>query len=154
MQHKIQRYDAGSFIINIDSYRDGVLTGGFYHPLQCETGQFQSLMQLLLKIEQMMDDSDGPQSFHMMRTFMHPYLRDMDSAEVCFPRAGKLATFSLHIMFRRNASWQGSVTWMEEGETQNFRSALELITLMNSAIVAKQMSPPVFAEPEPIAGMG
>ena len=139
MQQKVQRYDAGSFVLNIDSYHNGELTGRYYHPQQGETGQFQSLMQLLLEIERCMDEIDGPQSFQAMRTFFAPYLMALDSSGVYSPQPGKVATFCLHIRYRRNASWQGTVIWLDEGESCNFRSVLELVTLINSAIESKEM---------------
>jgi hypothetical protein len=43
-------------------------------------------------------------------------------------------TFIIKILDRQNASWQGSVTWAEEGRTQNFRSALELLKLIDGAL--------------------
>jgi hypothetical protein len=43
-------------------------------------------------------------------------------------------TFIIKILDRQNASWQGSVTWVEEGKTQNFRSALELLKLIDGAL--------------------
>jgi hypothetical protein len=39
----------------------------------------------------------------------------------------------VHIKFRQNASWQGSITWVEKEKTQNFRSALEMLKLMDEA---------------------
>ena len=47
---------------------------------------------------------------------------------------GKLATFSLSILFRQNATWQGTVAWLEGGKSQSFRSVLELVFLMDSAL--------------------
>ena len=44
------------------------------------------------------------------------------------------ATFVVRITQCDNASWQGSVTWADKNETQNFRSALELIKLMDSVV--------------------
>ena len=38
----------------------------------------------------------------------------------------KTETFILNIYNRQNATWQGSVTWVEKKEKQQFRSALEL----------------------------
>ena len=35
---------------------------------------------------------------------------------------------------RQNATWQGSVTWVEKKEKQQFRSALELLKLIESAL--------------------
>ena len=42
--------------------------------------------------------------------------------------------FVITITHRQNATWQGSVTWVEENRTQSFRSALELLRLMDSAV--------------------
>lgn len=44
------------------------------------------------------------------------------------------ATFVVRIHFRRNSTWQGTITWTDSKRTQNFRSALELIRLMDSAL--------------------
>lgn len=43
------------------------------------------------------------------------------------------ATFILQIMFRQNATWQGTIKWVEKQETLHFRSALELIKIIDSA---------------------
>jgi hypothetical protein len=53
-------------------------------------------------------------------------------------KEGKLATFSMRLLFRQNASWQGSVYWHEGKSDENFRSALELLFLMDSAISTKK----------------
>lgn len=47
-------------------------------------------------------------------------------------------TFILKILNRKNSTWQGSVTWVEEQKTQNFRSALELLKLIDGALDEKQ----------------
>lgn len=44
----------------------------------------------------------------------------------------KTATFVLHIRFRKNKSWQGSIEWLEKKQTLYFRSALELIKIIDS----------------------
>lgn len=43
-------------------------------------------------------------------------------------------SFVVHILQQQNASWQGTVTWVGEKKTQNFRSALELIRLIDSTL--------------------
>ena len=43
-------------------------------------------------------------------------------------------TFVIKIVNQQNATWQGSVTWTEEQKVQNFRSALELLKLINGAL--------------------
>lgn len=47
-------------------------------------------------------------------------------------------TFVVHIQGTENATWQGQVVWADKNETQNFRSTLELIKLIDGAISAKE----------------
>lgn len=150
MSHEYQKYNAGSFLIYIDSYDNSIPKGQYYHPYRGDAGRFQSLVQLLLKIEQCMDVDDLPQSFQAVRTFFPLQGGWEDGYEEILPRMGNLATFSLQVIFRRNASWQGSVTWLEGKQTQHFRSVLELIALMDSAIAARQMSPQFLGESAPL----
>lgn len=46
------------------------------------------------------------------------------------------ASFIIRITDRENDTWQGSVTWTDKGVTKYFRSTLELIKLMDSAVQA------------------
>ncbi len=43
-------------------------------------------------------------------------------------------TFLVKILNKQNSTWQGSITWMEEQKTKNFRSALELIKLIDGVL--------------------
>lgn len=45
-----------------------------------------------------------------------------------------IGTFVLKILNRKNSTWQGTVTWVEEERSQNFRSALELLKLIDGAL--------------------
>lgn len=47
-------------------------------------------------------------------------------------------TFVVQIFSRQNAAWQGTVTEVDRGETKCFRSALELIRLVDSAEMKRQ----------------
>lgn len=49
-------------------------------------------------------------------------------------QSGICATFHIFVKYRQNATWQGSVTWVEKKEKQQFRSALELLKLIESAL--------------------
>lgn len=50
----------------------------------------------------------------------------------------KRQTFVIEILDTQSQSWQGKVRWVEKQETQTFRSALELIKLMDSAVSEKE----------------
>ena len=43
-------------------------------------------------------------------------------------------TFKIEVKFLRNTTWQGSIHWIEEDQKQYFRSALEMIKLMDEAL--------------------
>ena len=43
-------------------------------------------------------------------------------------------TFVIKVMNTQNATWQGTVTWTDGKRTEPFRSALELIKLIDSAL--------------------
>ena len=51
-----------------------------------------------------------------------------------------IARFTVQITSAEGATWQGSVTWAEKKQTANFRSALELIKLMDSAVETTAMA--------------
>lgn len=47
---------------------------------------------------------------------------------------GKLATFVIHVHYHQNSTWQGKIVWAEAKQSTCFRSALEMIKLMDSAV--------------------
>ncbi len=49
-------------------------------------------------------------------------------------KRGEKGTFVVRVMFRQNATWQGTVSWVEGNKTQHFRSMLELIHLLEDAL--------------------
>ena len=117
----------------IDSAQEGLLTGRVYHPYLPSGAEFKNLMQFLLIMEDLLDKLQFPQSFTAHRSFrMQPEPPPPLPSEN-EPHTGKIATFSVRVIFRQNASWQGSVTWLEEEKEENFRSVLELVLLMHSA---------------------
>ena len=43
-------------------------------------------------------------------------------------------TFEISVKFMQNSSWQGEIHWVEKSKKQNFRSALEMLKLMDEAL--------------------
>ena len=43
----------------------------------------------------------------------------------------------MKVIFRQNASWQGTVLWLEANREESFRSVLEFALLLNSALDEK-----------------
>lgn len=49
-------------------------------------------------------------------------------------RQKKTEIFIIKVMDQQNATWQGSVTWVDEQREQYFRSTLELLKLIDGAL--------------------
>ncbi|MDD3401975.1 MAG: hypothetical protein PHQ72_01280 [Hespellia sp.] len=45
------------------------------------------------------------------------------------------STFIVKILEQQNATWQGNITWVEENREQYFRSTLELLKMIDGALV-------------------
>lgn len=123
-------------IICVDSYEDGVLKGRLYGPNQ-DMETFASLSQFLIKMEKLLDESQAPQSYTKLRTFSAAPAGDVNH-ESSPVRKGALATFELQVIFRQHTSWQGVIRWMGENAEHSFRSVLELILLMDSALRSQE----------------
>lgn len=117
----------------VDSYENGVLSGRFYNPYLQEGKEFRSMAQFLLGMEQTLDMMEFPKSYTAKRTFASApgSLAGNVEEEI---RQGRIATFQVRVLFRQNASWQGSVVWLEGKREESFRSALELFFLIDSAL--------------------
>ncbi|MBR0163955.1 MAG: hypothetical protein IJQ12_04695 [Lachnospiraceae bacterium] len=49
-------------------------------------------------------------------------------------KRGKQGTFIVQVQYRQNSSWQGQVIWAEQNKREHFRSTLELMKLIDSAL--------------------
>lgn len=127
------RNECRTTTVCVDSSEDGVPKGRFSNPYYDQWIPFQSLTQLLIKMESIMDEMAFPRSFTETRLFVPITSRPGEQADGHLPQ-GKKATFAIRILFRQNISWQGSVTWLEGRQEESFRSVLELILLMDNAL--------------------
>ena len=136
---KSQQYDNlfWKTIICIDRYENKVPIGRLYHSSSESGMAFHGAMELLLSLESILEELKGPQSFANRRAFRPPEERAVPSVAAETVREGKMATFALRILFRQNASWQGSVFWYDGKQEESFRSVLELLMLMDSALRAE-----------------
>lgn len=134
MSERVYGNDYWLTMVYVDSYQDNVLKGWFQNPYLKTPQHFNSLADFITKIESMLDLMGLPQSFSASRSFKKPNSVRSPEAREAFLKQGDKATFCLSIRFRQNSSWQGTIKWLENRSTQNFRSVLELIILMDSAL--------------------
>lgn len=128
-------------VICVDSYEKSVPVGRLYHPSLERGESFQSLTQLILIMESIFNKMDFPQACMSPRTFFADIEMEERPPPLSEPKEGALATFETRVIFRQHASWQGTVLWQEKGKEQSFRSVLELILLMESALSEKRQIP-------------
>lgn len=128
-----------TILVCVDRCRDDSPDGRIYSAFCDQSLLFHSTMQFLLETEKLLDGMNFPQSFEIPRSFrpvcpVEETFPDVESEQHC----GKVATFALRVLFRQNASWQGSVAWLEGRQEDHFRSTLELLLLMHSAYCAQE----------------
>ena len=127
-----------TYILTIADYKKKRLSGVIYCPLLEKTYAFDNLMQFLLLMESLMDEASFPQRGVEQRAFQVSAVTTLARSPAEKPLASRLATFTVNVLFRQNASWQGSIVWNERKLESHFRSVLELITLLDDALCAAQ----------------
>lgn len=138
MQNRMWANAYRTTVVCVDAYDEGVPKGRLYNPYLPDGESFRNLMDFLLKMEALLDGMNFPQPFEQVRVFSRKTASSASSPPKVEKHEGKRATFALRVLFRQNASWQGSVTWLEGGQEESFRSVLELLMLMNSALTEEE----------------
>ncbi len=120
--------------ICVDSYDDKIPRGRLYNSFFESGLEFVGVIDFVLNMERMFGEMNAPQEFSSKRSFRSNIEKKIQVYTDENIKVGKLATFSIRLLFRQNASWQGSVTWREGKSEESFRSVLELLLLMDSAL--------------------
>lgn len=121
-------------IVCIDQYENKNPCGRIYNSAYNCGITFQSTIDLLLNMEAILEETQTPQAYSSKRVFGPVGERPAMETTSEELKEGKLATFSLRILFRQNASWQGLLHWHEGRQEESFRSVLELLLLIDSAM--------------------
>ncbi len=127
------------FKILVNKTDDFDISGTLYNEYYELTMKFHGIREFFGSLDQFFDFVNFPQSSHEHRTFglirnkrkEVPKTMKKEKLEV---EVGDKATFTVHVQFRQNASWQGTIQWIEGNKTQRFRSELEMLKLMTNAI--------------------
>ena len=127
--------------ICVDEDRAGRMRGRFYDRFSAEAEIFTDLDSLLIRLDRLMDRINYPQSSTQNRCFFDTEkkietkgVERMRTTDDILSQVGDKATFVVNIQYRQNATWQGKVFWAETGKSRNFRSALELLKLIDGAL--------------------
>jgi len=134
MGEKVYGEQYRTIIICADAYENRVLRGRIYNPYFENGVCFESTMDFLKIIKYMLEEMNTPQSFTAYRCFRKEKRIEITEASNGMMKNGRKTTFVLRILFGQHTSWQGILTWPEGKKEEKFRSALELLFLMDSAL--------------------
>lgn len=149
-------YSPNILTLCLDFYDGERQSGRLYHQYTSGAITFTSLFEAFDHMERFYDDLLLPQAALRIRSFRAdrrkmeqaikrermPKLPDytrkemkiMEEFNKVTEQRGKDSTFIIHVKYRQNASWQGEVTWVDKQKKEYFRSALELVRLIDSAV--------------------
>lgn len=137
------RISAPSLVcVCVDRVQEENLEGRLYHKYKSDAVYFHSVSALLNEMEKLFDRIGFPQSATKQRTFSalnEKTARPKEAVQVADTKellghSGDKATFIVHVRYRQNATWQGDILWAEKKKKLYFRSALELLKLIDSAL--------------------
>ena len=127
-------------ILCVDYYRDEKINGRIYHRYQTEPirigGMLEAVFEINAFFERLGYPFPGTESHYFIKhekTQRIKMTRKLSDEEM-LKNNGEKGTFIIRVEQRQHSSWQGRVTWVEEGKTENFRSALELLKMIDGAL--------------------
>ena len=111
--------------VAVRNFSHFVMGGDVSHPAVADRREFASEFELRDEVER----------------FLLPLPDGEEEGTIISPRsimvnAGGFGpmTFVIRVMFRRNATWQGTICWKEKRRQISFRSFLEMLLLMQEAV--------------------
>ena len=139
-----EMYAPNLICVCVDQFSEQTCQGRLYTQYDAEPFPFLSLIDMTLQMDHFYDEWDFPQSSTIPRTFRKSVEftrrqsilesgRPMDHARV-YSQSGENATFVIRVKYRQNATWQGEIVWLEKSLRTSFRSALELLRILQDAL--------------------
>lgn len=108
-------------VVTVLSYQEGVMKGYLQHPRLERRRSLQSLSQMILLLDSLLDLEDCVNS---PLSLISSECKGLDSIEV----------FKIQIFFREHYTWQGRLIWENMNKEIVFHSAIELIQLMDEIL--------------------
>lgn len=142
--------DSGNYIgtpcavvLCVNSYGQK-LCGNLYHAYRRDGIPFSGVEKVFLEMEDFYNQLQFPFPGTEDRSFLKEktqrrkerMVRVMKDEEL-LKRHGDLGTFIIRVQHRQHSSWQGVATWTDKQKTVPFRSALELMKLIDGALASE-----------------
>ncbi len=138
-------YAPNLIVICVDGIHGSDYEGRLWDQYHEEAVHFDSMLEVLQHVDHFLDELDFPQRSTALRTFQDQTttmkVRQRVERKMVMSnledKNGKEGTFIVQVKYRQNATWQGQVVWAEQNKKVYFRSALELLRLMDNALNSK-----------------
>lgn len=129
------------FTIAVHGYENLCLRGIACHGKEHQGVCFNSLMEMVLYMNQKLDEMSCPKQTMELRTFSgasEPFFETEGRLADPDAREKAIAVFTVKVKYRYNTSWQGVISWLEGGQTETFESLLSMIQWMNQWLTGKR----------------
>jgi hypothetical protein len=133
-------------VVGVDKIHNRDYEGRIWTQYDAAPAVFSNTMDLLRKADRFFDRIQFPQRATQPRSFGNEMEvgehksppenrkeRKITMKEIDHNR-GEKGTFIVQVKYRQNSTWQGQVIWAEENKKVYFRSALELMRLIDNAL--------------------
>ena len=140
---------ASRVVIRVERSATYGMSGLIYNPYLDKIEPFSDVLDLTNKLDDMMDTISFPQPSTAYRSFKVKRKRPSQPGDEMEQRTEQLEmelkdtlrkqdadVFVVHVQFRQNATWQGTIKWAGQDEEVRFRSTLEMLKIMDSALSA------------------
>lgn len=144
-------------VLCVDHKDIGIIEGRLYHGYSREGILFHGYEEIIKISEKFFNelgfpfmgnsdrDISGRTHDYQKKEGMTRVMRD----EQLLEQSGDIGTFVIRVQHRQHSSWQGRVTYLEKDQTVYFRSALELIKIIDGTLEeAEQTSGSMMSEEE------
>lgn len=124
-----------SFIV-IDRYEAGDIKGAFTNFNTAESVSFGSFKEFLFEVDSMLETYLNSVANGVLDKFSFDAFESMTNALNRFrgDQYNHLSSFFIKIWFVRNTQWKGSVEWIDEGKTSDFKTISELMAFMTEIL--------------------
>nr|WP_297864088.1 hypothetical protein [uncultured Acetatifactor sp.] len=110
-------------VVTVLTYCNGSMDGYLQHPRLDGKERIQSLSQMILLLDSLVDMEDCPNHFLPLV----PWEYDGEKGK-------KGLIFRVQVLFREHCTWQGRLVWQDKNKEAVFRSAIELIRLFDEIL--------------------
>lgn len=121
--------------IAVDTFSDGLIEGSVQNAYVNHFEKFKgavSLAEAMVHLIEIGVRQDGMDCYLDERKIISEKTWD------AYRKGGKKATFLIHVLYKEHGTWQGVICWRENGERLTFRSFMEMLFLMASAVESER----------------